>query len=289
MTIAMGSYANPIDIAALKQTYENAGQGQVFTFWDKLSEDEQAKFAKQLSEIDVERVNRIYENAMAAVAVAPPPKPAGNEAPTLKTSDQPTTPTADAVSPLPPTSCASAINNAEEEARWRSTGLKAIADGKVAVLLLAGGQGTRLGSANPKGMFDISLPSGRTLFEIQAARIRRLREVVSEATGKPAEQVRIPWYVMTSGPTRTVTEAYFEKKNYFGLPREDVVFFEQGKFMDPDGANFAQVFSPLFPTRASSSSRPLPASRSLRTETEVFTPPSAAPSSRARPGLSCRT
>lgn len=235
MTITMGSYANPIDIAALKQTYENAGQGQVFTFWDKLSEDDQAKFAKQLSEIDVDRVNRIYENAMAAVAVAPPPKPAGSEAPTLKTSDsQPTAPAADAVAPLPASSCASAINNAEEEARWRSTGLKAIADGKVAVLLLAGGQGTRLGSANPKGMFDISLPSGRTLFEIQAARIRRLREVVSEATGKPAEQVRIPWYVMTSGPTRTVTEAYFEKKNHFGLPREDVVFFEQGKLIRAD-------------------------------------------------------
>lgn len=231
MTIAMGSYATPIDIAALKETYEKAGQGHVFTFWDKLSEDEQAKFAKQLYDIDVDRVNRIYENAVAAVAVAPPAKPAGEEAPTVKTSDaQPPAPTADTVSPLPESSCASAINNAEEEARWRATGLKAIADGKVAVLLLAGGQGTRLGSANPKGMFDIQLPSGRTLFEIQAARIRRLRDVVAEATGKPAEQVSIPWYVMTSGPTRPVTEAYFEKKNYFGLPREDVVFFEQGKF-----------------------------------------------------------
>lgn len=232
MTIAMGSYAAPIDVAALKQTYEKAGQGQVFTFWDELSQDEQAKFAKQLSEIDVERVNRIYENAIAAVTVAPPAEPVADDDPTVKASPaQPSTPEADAVSPLPESSCASAINNAEEAARWRAAGLNAIAEGKVGVLLLAGGQGTRLGSANPKGMFDIQLPSGRSLFEIQAARIRRLRDVAAEVSGKAAEQIRIPWYVMTSGPTRPVTEAYFEKKNYFGLPREDVIFFEQGKLI----------------------------------------------------------
>lgn len=232
MTVTMGSYANPIDIAALKQTYEKAGQNQVFTFWDKLTEGEQAKFAKQLSEIDVDRVNLIYKNAVAAVASSPPSEPVDEKNPTVKSSaTQAPVPTANVVSPLPKSSCASAINNDTEVARWRATGLRAIADGKVGVLLLAGGQGTRLGSANPKGMFDIQLPSGRSLFEIQAARIKRLAEVAAEVAGKSVDQISIPWYVMTSGPTRPVTEAYFEKKNYFGLPRENVIFFEQGEWL----------------------------------------------------------
>ena len=38
----------------------------------------------------------------------------------------------------------------------------------------------------------------------------------------------MPWYVMTSGPTRGPTEKYFQDNNYFGLEKENVMIFEQG-------------------------------------------------------------
>lgn len=226
-----------VDIASLKATYEAAGQGHVFNFWNQLSVPEQNELAAQLSEIDVDRVNRIYRNAVAAEEpVTPEAEEAANphelQIPNLvgqdKSRSRSPSPLPEEATPLPESAVASA-SNAADAARWNDIGLKAIADGTVAVLLLAGGQGSRLGSSNPKGMYDIGLPSSKSLFQYQAARIARLQQIAAAHAGKNPKDVRLRWYVMTSGPTRAVTEQYFAEQKYFGLDPNDVVFFEQGE------------------------------------------------------------
>jgi UDP-N-acetylglucosamine/UDP-N-acetylgalactosamine diphosphorylase len=227
---------DPSLLDRLRDTYAAAGQSHVFTFFDRLSPDEQASLLLQLDAIDVHRVNRIYQNAVAAEpAMTPPATDVVSYDDTLAVGgnliarSRTPTPQPEEVLPLPEEACASVVGNPRDEAAWRHVGLKAIAENKVAVLLMAGGQGTRLGSTNPKGMYDIALPSGMSLFEYQAARISRLEKVAAESYGKAPGSVRIRWYVMTSGPTREETEKYFESKGYFGLAKEDVIFFEQGE------------------------------------------------------------
>lgn len=116
----------------------------------------------------------------------------------------------------------------DESARWFKTGLTAVKDGKVAVVVLCGGQGTRLGFDGPKGMYDIGLPSGKTLFQLQAERLLRVC-ALAEAGGSGGNggAPRIPWYIMTSPLNDAATREFFESKDYFGIPKEDLFFFSQ--------------------------------------------------------------
>jgi len=113
-----------------------------------------------------------------------------------------------------------AAPGSEEYARWRVRGLEIVKAKTLAVVLLAGGQGTRLGSANPKGMYDIGLPSGKSLFALQGERLKKLGDLAGGCA--PV------WYVMTSPFTHDMTVNYFKQHEYFGLRANDVIFFKQG-------------------------------------------------------------
>lgn len=199
------------ELDQLKEKYTQAKQEQVFAFYDTLDIAEKAALYEQLSGFDPEYINKITEKALN------PPK--------TQDADKET-----GLEPLPESATASILDSkAEDIEKWYQSGLDLIAENKVAVVLMAGGQGTRLGSSAPKGCFNIGLPSEKSLFQIQAERIRRVQKLAHKKAGFAADkQVVVPWYVMTSGPTRGPTAKYFEENGYFGLKRENVVIFEQG-------------------------------------------------------------
>lgn len=115
----------------------------------------------------------------------------------------------------------------EQLANYESKGLKAIADGEVAVVLLAGGQGTRLGVNYPKGMYSVGLPSEKSLFHIQAERLKRVQELAADRFTSKSSVV-VPWYIMTSENTHQMIKDYFQENQFFQLDRNNVSFFEQG-------------------------------------------------------------
>ena len=195
------------EVKSLKQKYEEHGQEHCFTFFDGLEDSEKADLFRQLSDINPKYINEITERALN-----PPKKEDEGEA---------------KLEPLPDSAVASVLDSkAEDLDSWYAQGLELVAQNKVAVVLMAGGQGTRLGSSAPKGCFNIGLPSAKSLFQIQAERIWKIQKLAEKKHSK--EEVVVPWYVMTSGPTRGPTEEFFKKNNYFGLSKENVAIFEQG-------------------------------------------------------------
>lgn len=115
-----------------------------------------------------------------------------------------------------------------ERALLANQGMRALREGKVAAFLVAGGQGTRLGHSGPKGIFDIGLPSHKSLFQLQAERILSLSRQVKK---------NIPWYIMTSEENHHETVSFFSERNFFALSKNDIFFFKQGELpvVDDEG------------------------------------------------------
>jgi UDP-N-acetylglucosamine/UDP-N-acetylgalactosamine diphosphorylase len=183
-------------IHQLRERFATFGQGHVFRFWDSLSERERAALIAQAERIDLVELRHVHErNASLAAPGAhrlEPPR----------------------VEVLPGHG-----GQPERRAEARKRGEELLRAGRVAVLVVAGGQGTRLGFEGPKGLYPLGPASGRTLFELQAQKIHGARRRAG---------VSIPWYVMTSPATDRTTRDFFAAQGFFGLPPEDVRFFCQG-------------------------------------------------------------
>lgn len=107
---------------------------------------------------------------------------------------------------------------AKRQDEFKEIGIEALKAGKVGAVLLAGGQGTRLGLDRPKGTLKIGIDRELYLFE---QLIRNLMDVTEEA------EAYVPLYIMTSNINNKDTQAFFEEHDYFGYPKDYVKFFVQ--------------------------------------------------------------
>ncbi|CDO94171.1 unnamed protein product [Kluyveromyces dobzhanskii CBS 2104] len=185
----------------LKEQYELDGQSHLFSHWDTLSNDEKKHLLGNLGKFDPAKLSKDCADAITLAE-----ENSNSES---------------VIEPLPVLSYGSVIGDDVSRNLYNDLGLNAIRNGEVAVILMAGGQGTRLGSSAPKGCYDIGLPSGKSLFQIQAERLGRLQTLAGS-------KVPIQWYIMTSEPTRAATESFFRENNFFGLLESQVQFFNQG-------------------------------------------------------------
>lgn len=172
-----------------ENTLKRIGQEQILRYWGELNESEKKSLEAQVRGTDWS----VLEN------LAHPENLSGKGK----------------IEPI------SGLRAKEIEARreeFFALGKEAIKKGKVSAVLLAGGQGTRLGTDAPKGTFDIGITRPLYIFQQQ---IENLLEVTNECGAY------VPLYVMTSEKNNDETVAFWKEKNYFGYPAQYVRFFKQ--------------------------------------------------------------
>ncbi|CAL9729407.1 UDP-N-acetylglucosamine pyrophosphorylase [Monosporozyma unispora] len=190
---------------SIEQLYKDAGQEGLFYHVNSLSKEDKLKFHKNLLKVaNREPPAKLIKDCQDAINLHEANGAVGSTS----------------IKPLPPTSYQSIIGDEKTEMEYYKLGHDAIQRGEVAIILMAGGQGTRLGSTLPKGCYDINLPSHKSLFQIQSEKIVALQ--------KSCPGCIIPWYIMTSAPTRQATEKFFQENDYFHLQKDQIVFFNQG-------------------------------------------------------------
>ncbi len=175
------------------------GQDFVASKLESLTGEARAKLEKQLSEIDFDELEELIRDYVLRKPVTEIP------------SDLAPAP----FFPFP------AKDEAQKKyyEKARKEGERLLSEGKVAMLVVAGGQGTRLGFDGPKGTYPITPVKHKTLFQYFAETIRR----VSEKYGRA-----LHWFIMTSELNDKCTREFFRENNYFGLGEKNITFFTQG-------------------------------------------------------------
>ena len=184
---------------ALTTHLQPHGQEHLLRFWNELDDAARSNITSQISAIDLAQITQLFHQGAASQDWA---------AMSRRATPPPAMRLADRLSGKRWTS-----------ADARKRGAEALAAGEIGVLLVAGGQGSRLGFEHPKGMYSIGPVSGASLLQIHFEK--------ALATGR-RYRASVPIYMMTSPVTHDEQAAYLNEQERFGVPLDDVMLFRQG-------------------------------------------------------------
>ena len=186
-----------------KAILKKYGQEHLLNHYDKLDEKHKRELLDQINNINFELINSLYKNTKKELK---------------KQEDE-----------ITPIEYLDKYKLYDDYKYYENIGKKAIKEGKLAAVTMAGGQGTRLGHDGPKGTYDIGLDSHKSLFELLADNLKE--------EGKKYGVV-IPWFIMTSKENNKATIDFFEKHKFFGYQKDkNIFFFVQGELpmIDTEG------------------------------------------------------
>jgi len=184
----------------LIETFQRAGQGHVFAFFNQLPVAGQQALLAEAAEIDLDELAQLTRTLLAK-----------NPAASASLDD---------LAPAPYVPLPEHGGDATAWAQAKAAGEAALRAGRIAAFTVAGGQGTRLGWDGPKGTFPVTPVKQKPLFQVFAEKLR----AAGARYGRP-----LHWFIMTSHANHEATATFFAEHEFFGLDRARVHFFRQGR------------------------------------------------------------
>ena len=178
------------DLEEIKFILKKYNQEHLLNGYDKLDENKKKQLLHQLNLIDFELIKSLYNKTKEEI---------------INEKDE-----------ITPMAYLDKYKLNEDYKKYENIGKKAIKEGKLAAVTMAGGQGTRLGHTGPKGTYDIGLDSHKSLFELLCDGLKQEGEKYG---------VTIPWFIMTSRENNEETIEFFEKHKFFGYQKDKNIFF----------------------------------------------------------------
>lgn len=180
----------------VKYILKKYNQEHLIYFYEELSKPQQDFLLNQILNINFDKILSLYHNSM---------KPSS-----LKKDD---------ISPI--NHFEKELFSSDEISYYTNIGENIIKSNSIAVITMAGGQGSRLGYKGPKGTYELDLkPEKKSLFQIMCEDIKNTNKKYN---------IIIPWYIMTSEENDLQTKQYFESHNFWDYPKNKITFFTQHK------------------------------------------------------------
>lgn len=184
-------------LTKVKKILEKYQQEHLLYFYNELLDEQKEILLNQILSIDFHEIISLYNNSLKINKLD------------IRT-----------VSPLP--HLEKSKFSSQDLNHYTTIGEKIIKSGFLAVVTMAGGQGSRLGYKGPKGTYELTFGKNhlkKSLFQIMSEDIKRINQKYN---------VIIPWYIMTSEENDKATKEYFTLHNFFEYPKEKIKFFTQG-------------------------------------------------------------
>lgn len=193
-----------MDYQAARNKLFSIGQQQLLAGWDTLDSSQREQLLSNIDALDI-----VSYRAQRQLVVAPPPQESRR------------------INPL-------AYYGMSGSASDSTEGWRLLSQGKVGALVVAGGQGTRLGWKGPKGTYPVTVIKHKSLFQLASERIA--------AAGQRAG-CRLPLAIMTSPQNDAETREFFAEHQCFGLDPHQLSFFVQSElpFMGSEGQLFLET------------------------------------------------
>ena len=183
-------------IKKVKEILQKYEQEHLLVNFEKISAEKKEELLEQILQIDFEQIRDLYEGV-------------GKNVEDTNTI----------IEPISYVEKDTIEENKKQE--YFIKGSETLKQGKLAVVTMAGGQGTRLGHNGPKGTFYLNVePKAKSIFELLCETLKKANEKYS---------ISIPWYIMTSRENNIDTVKFFEENNYFNYNKNDIKFFVQGE------------------------------------------------------------